>query len=95
MRFCSAREASNTHFFGAVTGDFSWRLDVHLFVRSADSLDAALLALSAAGDQVALPDQGSMSPFRYVHYEQARRSIVDIVENDDSSVFRLHRNAAS
>ena len=94
MRFCSAREASNTHFFGAVTGDFSWRLDVHLFVRSADSLDAALLALSAAGDQGALPDEGSMSPFRYVHYEQARRSIVDIVENDDSSVFWSHRNAA-
>jgi hypothetical protein len=89
--FSSLGNNANTLFYGEIKGDFSFKIDLHLFDRTFAELDATLLTLSTRGVRIGLPDDRSSMPFRYVYYADGRRSAVDVVENCDSSFFTLYR----
>ena len=78
------KRGENSLFFAPAEGSFQFTADVNLFDLDWPALESRLLALSARGLLVAIPDETSDMPFDCLLYENGTRKPVQVIENEET-----------
>jgi hypothetical protein len=75
---------------GLLAGDFQFGFDIFLWDRTLVELEADLLALSAQGMTIAIPDDTSASPFAMILFHRGKRLLAEVLEDEVTEETYIH-----